>query len=204
MLICVFLQLIIIGGGLFFTGNLDFIFPQKDVVLPVAALEKNNPVTENKTNNTDGDKQISSSENGSMAPKKINTIAAEVEKPEEISVKVNLPEPQEQVRQNLTLPVSPPVVEPVVMAESAGETISQETSIQYYYIVKGGDSLGIISQKLYGTATNWRMIADANSDQIGNNPNRLQPKMVLVIPSKTETGDMLLQPGASAFLEKNE
>jgi len=204
LLICVFLQLIIIGGGLFFTGNLDFIFPQKDVVLPVAALEKNNPVTENKINNTDGDKQTSSSENGSMAPKKINTIAAEVEKPEEISVKVNLPEPQEQVRQNLTLPVSPPVVEPVVMAESAGETISQETSIQYYYIVKGGDSLGIISQKLYGTATNWRMIADANSDQIGNNPNRLQPKMVLVIPSKTETGDMLLQPGASAFLEKNE
>lgn len=204
LLICFFLQLIVVGGGLFFTGNFDFIFPQKDVVMPVVALEKNNPVTENKINNTGEDKQNNSSENGVMAPKNISAAAAVVEKTEKISIKVNLPELQEQVRQNSTLPVLTPVVEPEVIAESAGETIGRETASQYYYIVKAGDSLGLISQKVYGTSTNWRIIADANSDQLGNNPNRLQLKMALVIPSKSETGDMLLQPDAYGFLKKGE
>lgn len=50
------------------------------------------------------------------------------------------------------------------------------------YTVGSGDVLGTISQKVYGTATKWRKIYDANRDVIGGDPNQLKPGMVLRIP----------------------
>ncbi len=50
------------------------------------------------------------------------------------------------------------------------------------YTVGSGDVLGAISQKVYGTATKWRTIYDANRDVIGADPNKLKPGMVLRIP----------------------
>lgn len=50
------------------------------------------------------------------------------------------------------------------------------------YTVGSGDVLGTISQKVYGTASKWRKIYDANRDVIGGDPNQLKPGTVLRIP----------------------
>jgi nucleoid-associated protein YgaU len=50
------------------------------------------------------------------------------------------------------------------------------------YTVGAGDVLGTISQKVYGTASKWRKIYDANRDVIGADPNQLKPGMMLRIP----------------------
>ncbi len=91
-----------------------------------------------------------------------------------------------------------------VVAKPVTEVISQETSDHYYYTVQAGDNLGLISKEVYGTLTKWRLIANANTDQLENNPNRLRPGMTLVIPPLTETGGILLRPDSSAFLQKIE
>ncbi|WFB35018.1 LysM peptidoglycan-binding domain-containing protein [Kiritimatiellota bacterium B12222] len=49
------------------------------------------------------------------------------------------------------------------------------------YTVKRGDTLGRISQKMYGEASRWRTIYDANRDVIPNQ-NALKLGTVLVIP----------------------
>ncbi len=61
--------------------------------------------------------------------------------------------------------------------ENAGAAVVGGT-----YTVGSGDVLGEISKKVYGTATKWRTIYDANRDVIGTDPNRLKPGMVLRIP----------------------
>ncbi len=50
------------------------------------------------------------------------------------------------------------------------------------YTVGAGDVLGTISQKVYGSASKWRKIYDANRDVIGSDPNQLKPGMMLRIP----------------------
>lgn len=59
---------------------------------------------------------------------------------------------------------------------------SASTVVGGTYTVGSGDVLGTISQKVYGTATKWRKIYDANRDVIGGDPNQLKPGMVLRIP----------------------
>jgi nucleoid-associated protein YgaU len=50
------------------------------------------------------------------------------------------------------------------------------------YTVKKGDTLQEISQKYYGTTTNWRRIYKANEKKIGTNPDKLTEGMKLNIP----------------------
>lgn len=49
------------------------------------------------------------------------------------------------------------------------------------YVVKGGDSLSKISKKLYGNASKWHRIYDANRDKISN-PDLIHPGQELTIP----------------------
>jgi LysM repeat protein len=49
------------------------------------------------------------------------------------------------------------------------------------YVVCRGDTLSSISQKYYGTKTNWKPILEANRDLI-KTPKDLKPDMRLVIP----------------------
>jgi len=51
------------------------------------------------------------------------------------------------------------------------------------YIVVSGDTLRTIALQLYGDATLWQRVYEANRDTIGNNPDALQPGMRLRIPS---------------------
>lgn len=50
------------------------------------------------------------------------------------------------------------------------------------YTVGAGDVLGTISKHVYGSASKWRKIYDANRDVIGADPNQLKVGMVLRIP----------------------
>lgn len=53
---------------------------------------------------------------------------------------------------------------------------------QKTYVVKRGDCLWTISKRMYGNATVWRKIYNANIKVIGKNPNRIYPGQKLVIP----------------------
>lgn len=50
------------------------------------------------------------------------------------------------------------------------------------YTVKAGDSLSKIAKELYGDATKWKQIYEANKDVIGPNPDLIKPGQVLTIP----------------------
>ena len=65
------------------------------------------------------------------------------------------------------------------------ETISGEEStsgpVPRKYTVQPGDTLSKISERYYGYAERYMKIFLANRDQL-DNPNLIQPGMVLVIP----------------------
>jgi len=50
------------------------------------------------------------------------------------------------------------------------------------YIVKSGDSLSKIAKELYGDASRWPDIYEANKELIGDNPNLIHPGQKLNIP----------------------
>jgi len=47
-----------------------------------------------------------------------------------------------------------------------GTTIAGENGVRYYYVAKG-DGLQAIAQKMYGKASMWKIIQDANKETIG-------------------------------------
>lgn len=50
------------------------------------------------------------------------------------------------------------------------------------YTVQEGDTLQKISKRFYDTYRKWEKIYEANKDTLKNNPNRIKPGMVLMIP----------------------
>lgn len=77
---------------------------------------------------------------------------------------------------------------------------SREKFAEYVYTVQSGDTLGLISMKIYGTFSKWPAIANANKDQLNNNPDRLRVGTTLTIPTLIEAGDVLVPSGSSTFL----
>ena len=57
----------------------------------------------------------------------------------------------------------------------AGETVTRT------YTVVAGDSLSKIAKKIYGDASRWKEIFEANKDKI-KNPDLIHPGQVLKIP----------------------
>ena len=60
--------------------------------------------------------------------------------------------------------------------------IVTDTTLQTYTVAKG-DSLSKIAKKFYGNANKWRVIFEANGDQLSN-PDLIKPGQVLKIPNK--------------------
>ncbi len=202
-----FLQLTIVGAGLYYTDNLNVIFPKKNTPQHAAALEKNNPAAEKAAVIPEINKPIAQPQKNVTPEDTENSDAAAdtAKKVEEITTEIRFPESHDQVIQTSTAmtdytsqPQKKPVLsldrESATVAKPVTEPASQESSDHHYYTVQAGDNLGLISKEVYGTFTKWRVIANANTDQLENNPNRLQPGMTLVIPSLTETGDILSPP----------
>ena len=61
-----------------------------------------------------------------------------------------------------------------------GTTIAGENGVRYYYVAKG-DGLQAIAQKMYGKASMWKIIQDANKDTLGDR-GILKIGQKLVIP----------------------
>ncbi len=68
--------------------------------------------------------------------------------------------------------------------ESTAPTTATATTLQTYTVVKG-DSLSKIAKKFYGSANKWRVIFEANGDQLSN-PDLIKPGQVLKIPNPSE------------------
>jgi len=58
-----------------------------------------------------------------------------------------------------------------------------DTTLQTYTVAKG-DSLSKIAKKFYGNASKWKVIFEANGDQLSN-PDLIKPGQVLKIPTKS-------------------
>jgi nucleoid-associated protein YgaU len=58
---------------------------------------------------------------------------------------------------------------------------AQTGSAPRTYTVVAGDSLSAIAQREYGAAKQWKVIFEANRDQISD-PDRIQPGQVLKLP----------------------
>jgi nucleoid-associated protein YgaU len=65
---------------------------------------------------------------------------------------------------------------------TGGSSSSAAAPASQSYTVKSGDSLSHIAKHVYGDASKWHQIYDANRDKI-KNPDLIQPGWVLTIPS---------------------
>lgn len=63
----------------------------------------------------------------------------------------------------------------------SGASSTEEAQGERTYTVTKGDTLSRISQSHYGKASKWKVIFDANRDQL-DNPDLIQPGQELRIP----------------------
>ena len=74
-------------------------------------------------------------------------------------------------------------------ASSASPAAVASTANADTYVVQPHDSLSSIAKKpdIYGTATQWRRLFEANRELLNGDPNRLQTGMTLQIPRGAAT-----------------
>ncbi|WP_460831769.1 LysM peptidoglycan-binding domain-containing protein, partial [Lysobacter humi (ex Lee et al. 2017)] len=72
---------------------------------------------------------------------------------------------------------------PASQAQAAAPT---PTATQRTHTVSQGDTLSEIAQQVYGRASAWTLIYEANRDKL-DNPDRIYPGQVLVIPDSPRT-----------------
>ena len=158
LLACFFLPLIMVGAGLFYTDKLNFTLLKKNGVLQVAPS---------------GKKGLSDVE---------DLVRLSVDK------KVEQPQKKESLPSVQVYPEQPQQTIPVIEKQdgSGVEMFSRAKFAEHVYIVQSGDTLGLISMKEYGTFSKWPAIANANNDQLKNNPDRLRVGITLIIPTLTE------------------
>ncbi len=63
------------------------------------------------------------------------------------------------------------------------ETVSEVAEASTEYVVQKGDTLSLISKKVYKDGRKWNRILDANKELLKGNPNRIKAGMKLVIPA---------------------
>lgn len=98
------------------------------------------------------------------------------------------------VSNNLLVVPATPDPAPVVKSDTPVATPNTETKVPSpdvappkvsaagrTYTVKSGDTLSGISQEMYGSASKYIKIFEANTDQL-DNPDKIRPGQVLIIP----------------------
>lgn len=63
----------------------------------------------------------------------------------------------------------------------AGAAAAGELDATRSYVVVEGDTLAVISTRVYGAADRWHLILEANREHVPD-PDRLRPGLVLKIP----------------------
>lgn len=97
----------------------------------------------------------------------------EIEKPAEPVQEEVVEEPvevEEVVEEVEAVEEVAPVVEEEVVEEAAPEVYETME-----YMIKKGDNLSVIAEKIYGTKSDWKNIYDWNKESIGSNPNLIYP-----------------------------
>jgi LysM repeat protein len=88
-------------------------------------------------------------------------------------------------------PAAPPLVRPPSPNSLANPTPSPFASpvlpASQSYTVRPGDSLSSVAAEVYGDASQWRRIFEANRDQLGS-PEELRAGMTIRIPPRPQTG----------------
>jgi LysM repeat protein len=79
-----------------------------------------------------------------------------------------------------SLPAAPSEVAPIVI-QPAPRQPAQATAGGQTYTVQAGDTLSLVSRRVYGTPSRWAEIFAANRDQLPS-PDSLKPGQVLRIP----------------------
>ena len=74
-----------------------------------------------------------------------------------------------------------PTMEEIRASAGQGGPLAPGQSV--HHMVRAGESLSTISYRYYRTPEKWREIFEANRENIGANPNRLQVGMILQIPA---------------------
>lgn len=74
--------------------------------------------------------------------------------------------------------------EPDVREHLKGVNLSKSSKMLTQHTVQSGETLSHLALKYYNHATEkyWRLIYEANKDQIGDNPNKIRTGMTLEIP----------------------
>lgn len=65
------------------------------------------------------------------------------------------------------------------------------------YTIEKGDTLSAIAKRVYGKASYWQQIFDANRDTL-DNPDRIFPGQVITLPEIEEAGEGRAPPPAEA------
>ena len=68
---------------------------------------------------------------------------------------------------------------------TSGSGSTEESIGAQTYTVQKGDTLSAISKHVYGKASAWNQIFEANRDQL-KDPDRIQPGQILKIPAKAD------------------
>lgn len=71
---------------------------------------------------------------------------------------------------------------------SGGGADVTPSATAHTYTVESGDTLSHIAQRLYGRASQWRALFEANRDQI-DDPDLIHPGQVLKVPVLDRTDD---------------
>lgn len=79
--------------------------------------------------------------------------------------------------------VAPPPVAPQSTVAPTPPPPSSPTQTARTYTVAVGDSLSKIAKRLYGDMNRWTDIFAANKGVIGNDPDKIEPGQVLVVPA---------------------
>ena len=87
-----------------------------------------------------------------------------------------------KVGQKIRLPESEAIDQPTEPQDSTPTPPPAAPAGESSVVVRSGDTLGAISQRVYGTSKKWREIFEANKDQLPD-PNRLRVGMKLKLPA---------------------
>jgi len=215
---CFFLQLVLVGAGLFYTGKLNF--PQfvdqvtslwtktsaekkgsakSPLEINSGRMEKSVPVTapdaEQQEYVVPGERRVSVKE--SMAQDQSVEGSAAEKATAELSGQGIQHKPLADAEQ----PHQPAFVKGN-QDKMSREAPSRRQQNGHVYTVQSGDTLGLIALKIYGTFSMWQVIADANRALLGNNPDMLRVGMVLSVPAVSppvlnEDGTYTVQSGDS-------
>ncbi|MDN5782049.1 MAG: LysM peptidoglycan-binding domain-containing protein [Luteimonas sp.] len=66
-----------------------------------------------------------------------------------------------------------------------GSSSTEESIGEQTYTVQKGDTLSHIAKEVYGKASGWNRIFEANRDQL-DNPDLIKPGQVLKIPAQAD------------------